>query len=332
MQNFTRQLLTEWRKLDLPFSGKKFVIAVSGGVDSVALTIAITDLIAKKKLENKFTIAHFNHNLRDVESQKDAEFVKTLAEKLKLEFVKGIANKSEIIKGNLEQNARNLRYTFLKKVARKTNSHAILTAHTVNDQAETFLLNLLRGSGMDGLSAMQTIRKVSENEDILLIRPILNWAKREDTEKFLKNNNIQFRQDSMNDDLDFKRVRIRKELIPTLEIYNPKIIETLVKTAELIGENEKLVSQILSQNAEFNQLVLSPTLPIKKLKSLTNPMLYKILREWLLHQRGDLRLLDSKHFDSIAKLIFSRKSGREIELPNFEKIIKQDGKLIFQKT
>ncbi len=203
MQKFVRNLLTEWRKLDLPFSDKTIVVAVSGGADSVSLVLALHDLKHRKKLNLHFIIAHFNHNLRGMESEKDGEFVKDLAEKLDFEYIVKIQNpKSKIqnLKGNLEQNARIARYNFLSEVAEKYDAYAILTAHTQNDQAETLLLNLIRGSGLDGLSGMKPKRRQNE---FSLVRPLLNWAKREDTESFCLENGIEFRQDAMNDDLKF---------------------------------------------------------------------------------------------------------------------------------
>ncbi|HRH44718.1 MAG TPA: tRNA lysidine(34) synthetase TilS [Pyrinomonadaceae bacterium] len=316
MHKFVRNLLTEWRKLELPFSDKTIIVAVSGGADSVSLVLALHNLKTHKKLKLNFVIAHFNHDLRGIESQKDAEFVKGLAEKL--EFVSEIQNskfKIQNLSGNLEENARNGRYEFLAEVAEKYNAYAILTAHTQNDQAETFLLNLIRGSGLDGLSGMKTKRvenrkRKIENE-LLLVRPLLNWATREDTENFCNVNGVEFRQDEMNDDLKFSRVRVRKEIIPLLKKINPKIIETLSNTANLLREDSEELQKIvfiLTKNPSQNDL-----------KTLSKSMRLRTLRSWLKHQRGNLRQIDLKHLEAIERLIFSSKSGREIELPSGEK-------------
>src|SRR5215218_8891270 len=142
MHKFVRNLLTEWRKLDLPFEGETFIVAVSGGADSVSLAIALDDLRTRKKLNSRFVIAHFNHDLRGAESERDAEFVKNLADKFDFELA---YKKGKVLKaGNLEQNARIARYEFLMETALNTDACGILTAHTINDQAETFLLNLIR--------------------------------------------------------------------------------------------------------------------------------------------------------------------------------------------
>lgn len=331
MQNFTRNLLTEWRKLKLPFSNQNIIIAVSGGADSTALAFAMSELFNKKKLRNKFIIAHFNHKLRKEESENDANFVKNFAKSLNFDFVLGTAQKDEInTSKNIEQSARVARYKFLQKTAIKTHSQIILTAHTVNDQAETFLLNLFRGSGIEGLVAMKPIRNLNSQNEIKLVRPFLNWAKRTDIEKFVLENKINFREDLMNNDQSFKRVQIRKSLIPKLKEYNPNIIEILANTSQNLGKENDLINELIGENEGFQSFSNSPTLTIKELRELSEPKLYKLLRIWLEKKRGNLRSLEQKHLKAIRDLIYSRKSGKIVELPKFEKVIKEKGKLIFQ--
>lgn len=132
------------------------VAAVSGGADSVSLLLAVHDLIERKKLNLRLVAAHFNHKFRMDESEADEQYVKDLCTRLGVELAIGHGLISP--DGNLEQNARDARYTFLTKTAKNLDAFAVLTGHTVNDQAETFLLNLIRGSGPAGLSGMQSIR------------------------------------------------------------------------------------------------------------------------------------------------------------------------------
>ena len=167
MNKFVRNLLTEWRKLKLPFGGETILVAVSGGADSASLATALHELQKAQKLKLNFVIGHFNHNLRGEESNKDAEFVEDLAKNLNFKFIGGIQNLASNLKnqkGNLEQLARNARYEFLKKTALSINADAVLTAHTLNDQAETFLMRLIRGSGMDGLGAMRSISEIPNSK------------------------------------------------------------------------------------------------------------------------------------------------------------------------
>jgi len=362
MNKFVRNLSTEWRKLKLPFSSATFIIAVSGGADSVSLMVALNELKTRSKLNLRFVVAHFNHHLRGEDSDKDEQFVQGLAQNFSLELALGTGEFSKET-GNLEQNAREARYKFLAQTAENLNAYAVLTAHTLNDQAETFLFNLIRGSGLDGLGGMKTVRSLefgvwsSESSEeskiqnpkskIQLVRPLLNWAKREDTENFCLLNKIEFRSDAMNEDLKFNRVRIRKILLPLLKDFNPKIVETLAKTATLLREDAEHFAATRRRTAtgffarERNENVENrdgkietpvETLLLKDLKDIFPSMRKIILRDWLERNRGNLRRLELQHIEAIEKLIDSRKSGRTIELPGGETVIKKEGKLVFQKT
>lgn len=351
MHKFVRNLITEWRQLGLPVSGEMIILAVSGGADSVSLLLAVADLSKRKKLSHQIIVAHFNHGLRGKESDADESFVERLARSLDFEIAVG---KGKIPKkGNLEQNARTERYEFLRTTAAEYNAFAILTAHTMNDQAETFLMNLIRGSGPDGLAGMQPVRKAVANGtswDIsgrlgtlwdrrdtrdngttghrgtrdtgqaLLVRPLLRWAKRVDTEQFCKESGIKYRKDSMNEDKAYKRVRIRKSVLPMLAKINPKIVQTLANTAELLSEPGAVATGFLSDK-----------IGLKELRELPKAQLYATLRAWLRSNRGNLRALGLKHIGAIERLIHSPKSGRTVELPNGERVVKHGGRLVFEK-
>ncbi len=368
MNDFVRNLLTEWRRLNLPLADETFVVALSGGADSVALALALDDLKRRKKLNLRFVVAHFNHNLRGAESDADEKFVKDLAVKYDFELALGrgdIAAK----KGNLEQSARAARYDFLTGVAENVGARGVLTAHTVNDQAETFLLNLIRGSGIEGLSGMKPVRSLKskvqspkseekskvqspkseekskvqspESEEsssdfglwtldfgLLLVRPLLNWAKRSDTENYCHAEKIEYRYDSMNEDLAFRRVRIRRVLLPLLQDFNPKIVERLAATAALLRDEHEELERLANQ--QFGE-ASKEELKIEDLKNLTTAMRRRILRGWLAARRGDLRRLDLKHLEAVERLIFSPKSGRYAELPGGETVVKSGGMLVLKK-
>jgi tRNA(Ile)-lysidine synthase len=157
-----------------------------------------------------------------------------------------------------------------------------------------------------------------------IVRPLLNWAGREETEMFCRENKISFREDRMNLDLKFSRVRIRREIIPLLEKLNPRLVETLSRTARVLGEDaEQLIAVSRKLSAEISQ---------KDFKSLSKSMRWRVLREWLRQQRGHLRQIDLKHLEALERLILSRKSGRIVELPGGEQVIKQGGKIAFEKS
>ena len=378
MQKFVRNLLTEWRKLELPFADATFVAAISGGADSVSLLLALHELKKLEKLNLRFVIAHFNHNLRGEDSDADEQFVKNLASQFGYELALG-KSETRFETGNLEQNARDARYEFLLETAANLDAYAVLTAHTLNDQAETFLFNLIRGSGIEGLGGIKPRRSLkpadfgfrttedfgfqaeeqspntedrikNHKSEIELVRPLVNWAKREDTENFCLLNKIEFRYDAMNEDLKYKRVRIRKVLLPLLKDFNPKIVETLAQTARLLREDALALDAVTERSDAEKKPVTCDferdtdeerrpktedqikNLPLKGLKDIFPSVRRTVLRDWLKENRGNLRRLELKHIESIEKLIFSRKSGRTVELPGGEIVSKKDGKLHFQKT
>lgn len=338
MHKFVRQLITEWRQLGLPFDGDTVVVAVSGGADSVSLLLAMADLVKSQKIGHRIIAAHFDHGLRGTDSDADEAFVRELSTRLGIEYVSERGKLSK--KGNLEQNARNARYEFLRRVAVENKAFAVLTGHTVNDQAETFLLNLIRGSGIDGLCAIPVIRpfdnkntevfhisnlrsEISElSSPIELVRPLLKWAKRADTEAYCRDREIEFRNDAMNDDPAYKRVRIRKELIPMLATLNPKIVETLAGTAELLSQGSATAT---------TQIHISDELNVSDIARLDKGDLYQLLRTWLGHHRGNTRGLGLKHIKAIERLVFSEKSGRKAEMPGKASVLRKGGKLVYQK-
>ena len=339
MDKFVRNLITEWRRLDLPVDGDEIVIAVSGGADSVALLLAFVDLKKRKKLSSRLIAAHFNHGLRADESDADELFVQKLAETLGVEFA--TENGAILKTGNLEQNARVARYSFLHKVAAENNALTVVTGHTLNDQAETFLINLIRGSGIDGLSSMPVIRPLDDENSgtfqisnlrsqiselkpqIELVRPLLRWGKRSDTEDYCRENSIEFRNDAMNDDVSFKRVRIRKELIPMLETMNPKIVETLAATADLMRHSGEILR------------IHTPTpseLIIEELRQMSESEAVNEIRNWLIAKRGSSRQLTVKHIMAVKRLAFSEKSGRYGELPSGGRVTRGGGKLVYTEN
>jgi tRNA(Ile)-lysidine synthase len=318
MHKFVRSLITEWRRIDLPLKDASIVVAVSGGADSMSLLAGIHELADRKKLDLRVVVAHLDHRLRGAESDEDAEFVRRYALDCGFEFE--TASKELARKGNLEQNARDARYKFLTKVAKRYNATVVLTGHTLNDQAETVLINLVRGSGLVGLSGMRQKRELSDG--VSLVRPLLAWARREQTEEFCREKSIAFRRDSMNEDPSFTRVRLRKSIIPALAELNPRIIESLARTADLIGHSN-------GGSGAARPATIDHDLKLLSLRRLSKPELYSVLRAWLREFRGNLRSIDLKHIQAIERLIHSPKSGRTVELPGRGVVVKTGGSLVF---
>lgn len=329
MDPFCRDLITEWRRLSLPNEGQTVVVAVSGGADSVSLLLALHELKQIGKLDLRVVAAHFNHHLRGDESTADEQFVRELTSSRKIEFAAGHTPISK--DGNLEQNARVERYRFLARTAGNLHAAGVLTGHTMNDQAETFLMNLIRGSGIEGLSGIKPVRPFgseagsSEAPDVrplLLIRPLLTWAKRSDTENFCQRLGVEFRYDSMNEDTAFRRVRIRKVLLPLLKDFNPNIVERLAATAQMLGD---VVDGARSVEAE-----LPERLSLETLSGKDRSELYSLIRLWLKQRRGDLRSINLKHIEAVGRLIHSQKSGRLVEVPGGGAVVKVNGALEFR--
>ena len=208
------------------------VVAVSGGADSVALLRA---LVAVRT--GTLTVAHFNHKLRGDGSERDAGFVGELASRFGLAFKLGEADvATEAVGENLEATARRLRYDWLNAVADEVGAKWIATGHTIDDQAETVLHRLIRGTGMQGLRGIAARRE-------RLIRPFLTVS-RADVLDLLRELNLPHREDTSNSDPRFTRNRIRAELLPLLKTFNPEIVASLGRLAGQAHEaHEIIVSQ-----------------------------------------------------------------------------------------
>jgi tRNA(Ile)-lysidine synthase len=331
---FARGLLREWRRLALPPADAAVIVGVSGGADSVALVRALAELAGAKKVNVEIVVAHLNHKLRGAASNADARWVAAFAKELGYPVVlktADIKKRAQESKDNLEQAARRARYEFFATVAKSHRATFVLTAHTMNDQAETVLLNLIRGSGSDGLSGIEPRRPLSADSNVVLARPLVSWARRQDTEDYCRLNSVDYRQDEMNFDDSFSRVRVRKELLPLLEELNPRFVESVVRNSELLRDDSAALNLAASA-------LLDPTdtrsgeqaLRTAPLRAASAGLRRRALRLWLMKHRGDLRRIEQAHILAIEKLLFSQKSGRMIELPGGGAAFRQDGMLHFR--
>lgn len=221
--------------------GETIYIACSGGPDSVALYHLLKSVSADLKI--KLGIIHFNHRLRGKASAADANFVEKISKDDKALFVTGAASSkySAVSKQSLEEWARNQRYSFFQTAVKTKKIKKILTAHTLDDQAETVLMRIVQGTGPQGLLG---IRKRAIMGSLTLLRPLLEFSKKELLE-FLKENKIKFRRDASNDSTRFLRNRIRKGLLPLIEReYNPRIRETLARLPQILEEETGLLESL----------------------------------------------------------------------------------------
>jgi tRNA(Ile)-lysidine synthase len=333
LTGFARSLLREWKRLQLPLSKTRLLLAVSGGADSTALLLAIDELIKGGKLKIRISVAHVNHMLRET-SAADARWVRQLAKGLGYDVstsridVKKLAKQN---RDNLEQAARRARYRSLAAIAQKQRADIVLTAHTMDDQAETVLMNLLRGSGSDGLGGIEPVRQLNARQNTLLVRPLLSWARRQDTEDYCALHGVEFRRDAMNADEKFARVRARLRLLPMMESFNPRVVEALSRTAELLREDSRALESAAEHLLELSHVNGSkkPTLSVDLLAAARPALRRRALRRWLAEQRGDLRRLELTHIRAVENLLVGDRGGRVVELPGGATVTRSRQVLLF---
>jgi tRNA(Ile)-lysidine synthase len=222
---------------------RPLVVGVSGGADSLALAGCLADL------GYPVIIAHFNHQLR-VESQADLAFVQSYALAKGLTFVSAGGDVSRFAgeQGlSIEESARQMRYAFLFQTAREQAAQALVVGHTADDQVETVLMHLLRGSGLDGLKGM-SYRGLLEcfDPEIPLVRPLLGvW--REETETWCRSHGLDYRVDVTNADTAYARNRLRHELIPILESYNPRARAHIHRMAGHLAGEQRLLTRMAEE-------------------------------------------------------------------------------------
>lgn len=257
--------------------GDCVVVAVSGGADSVALLHVLHRLARDSNY--RLVAAHLDHCLRGEESALDAKFTASLARKIGIPCVKGRADVRKLAANggvSIEMAARQARYRFLVETAREKGAVAIATAHTANDQAETFLLRLARGGGAAGLSG---IPWVGQRNGIRLIRPLLGTT-RAGIESYLRREGVEWREDSTNADPSYLRNRVRHEIIPLMEArLNPSIREAVCRAAELLREeNAWLDSEAAGRLASCS---VRDELDVRALASEPPALRRRMLRRWL---------------------------------------------------
>ncbi len=221
------------------------VVAASGGLDSTALVVALSHL--KGGGAGKLVVAHFNHRLRGDESDQDQRFVESLSRRLGLPFETQSADTDRfaVCSGDgLEGAARAARYAFLERTAGCVGARYIAIAHTADDQAETILHRVLRGTGIAGLSGMARVRPLGP---ATLIRPLLVF-RREELAAYLARLGQPYRVDQTNQVLRFTRNRIRHELLPLLtRQYNPMVADALLRLGTLAGEVQTIIARWVEQ-------------------------------------------------------------------------------------
>lgn len=302
----------EMRRSGLFRPGERVGVAVSGGGDSVLLLDFMRH--GAREMGVILAIVHFNHHLRGAESDADENFVRGLARALGLKFIRGEADSARVAREtrrNLEATARNLRYQFFFSLVNRGRLHKVATAHTANDQAETVLLRLLRGTGTRGLAG---IFPVLEGK---IVRPFLNLSRAE-IEAELRKRKLDYRLDSTNRDPKLRRNIVRMELLPLLQKeFNPEAVTLLKGLADRARDDEAYLEQQARERAHpwRAREGREEKIPVRPLAEFPPAIQRRVLRQMIQAARGDLRGVTHGHIEELRRFAREVQSGRSLALP-----------------
>ena len=304
------------------------IIAVSGGPDSMCLLHVLNTL--KEELEiNKIIVAHVNHQIRE-EAEEETLFVRHFCETLGIEcWVKyvDVLNEATIQKKSVEEMGREIRYDFFEEVLEKTGANRIAIAHNSNDNAETVLMHLLRGSGISGLSGIKPSR-----ENGKIIRPLIECS-REEIEEYCPKNHLAPKIDKTNQDNTYTRNKIRNELIPYLKKeFNPNLIETLQRIAKIAQKEEKYIQENVIQ--QYQKVMIEEkqdeiVLDLKQFIEQEEFMKSNLVLYCIHKLKQDGNTIGMKHIEDIIKMC-NRNIGNKYLIPRKEiKVLLKKGKIFF---
>jgi len=320
---------------------KLVVVGVSGGADSVCLL----HILAKwrKELGIKLHIAHLNHQLRGVESEADAEYVSNLAGSLDIPITidrQDVAAYRTERNCSIEEAARELRYAFLARVTREVGANRIVTGHTRDDQVETILMHILRGTGITGLCGLAPCSPMAydsqgmslpasplslrasppslraKRSNLLVIRPLLDIT-REETASYCQEHQLAPRIDSSNLSPSFFRNRLRLHLLPLLRQYNPSIDQALLRLADIAKEDNAFIEQQAAglwdevARQENNTIYLDK----KQIAGLPIALQRHLLRAAVTKLAGDVRDIEATHIEA-ARSLLNKPASKRISLPH----------------
>jgi tRNA(Ile)-lysidine synthase len=305
--------------------GDLCIVAVSGGPDSVCLLDILNELRAV--LGIKLVVAHFDHGLREGEDDAETRFVQDLASSMNLPFESEKATSlMDGASGSMEEKARDARYLFLESLREGLSAQRIALGHHLNDQAETILMRLLRGSGPSGLAGIPPVREKT------IIRPLIE-IKREEIESYLKARSLAYVVDSSNLRTDYLRNRIRLKLLPSLLEYQPRLIEHLGRLADIL-RNEDTYMEGRAEDWVEREADLGATgevsIPVSSFLSLPHPTRNRVIRQILRKVGKGLRRIDSHHIESVAEVGKSKNPHSSLNLPNGLMVKRSYDRMIFR--
>ncbi len=310
------------KKYNLINKNDFLVVGVSGGPDSVVLLYLLNSLRVELKLS--LHVAHLDHMLRRP-SRRDAEFVKGLAERLGLPVTIARVNVKELAaKGSLEEIARKARFDFLFKVAKSVKARKIVLGHNLDDQAETVLMRMIRGTGLHGLSGISPRREMS---GYCIVRPLIEISRRE-IELLLKKKKIKVCTDETNLKDIYFRNKLRNRLLPLLaKEYNANIKEVLSNLAFNVGYDYDYLNQAAAKMAAR----LGKRIRLSEFNRLHPAIQRLVLRLNIARVKGDMRRLTFQHINEINDLISNRPADSIVDLPGEVSVVKKNGVLFFYR-
>ncbi len=290
------------RKYNLTEKGDKIVVGLSGGADSVFLLHTLYML--KDDLEIDISAAHINHCLRGHEAERDAKFAKEFAKSLAVPFY---LNKTDVkslaaeLKISEEEAGRKVRYDFFDSICQKWGGGKIATAHNMNDNAETVLMHLIRGSGMAGLCGIPPKR---DN----IIRPVLGITRAE-IEEYCRENKLLYVTDSTNSETIYTRNKVRLELIPKLTEINPGIITGINNLSSILTADNEFIEDCAKKT--YNEVVKDGKIDINKLKTMPQSIMRRQLIMWA-KEKGIS--LENVHIEKLSEFLGTSVTGKKIDV------------------
>lgn len=315
------------KRCNLIENGDKIVVGVSGGPDSITLLNVLKNIKEKEIIKFNLVVCHINHMIRE-EAASDEKYVEEYCKKNNIEFfakrikVEEMAEKEKI---GTEEAGRKARYEFFNEILNKTNANKIATAHTANDNAETVLMNIIRGSGTLGLKGIE-----AKNEK--LIRPLIE-CKRSEIEKYCKDENLNPRIDKTNFENIYTRNKVRNMLIPYIENnFNPNIIEAINRLSDLSKQEndflEKLTKEAYKKilvEQKKNEIILD----LNSFNSQEIVIKNRLVLYTINILFGTRSGIEKKHIEDIIKLC-SNNIGNKFLIPNKKvKILVKNKKIFF---
>jgi len=320
-KNFLGRILKVITENKLIEKGETIAIGVSGGPDSMALLLSLIKL--QKILEINITVCHYNHRLRGEESDRDENFVKNFCGKQGIEFILGRAEKDNLFKN--EEGARAARYDFFKKILEEGRVGRLALAHQLNDSVETFLMRLIRGSGIAGLRSIPLVREEK------IIRPLL-FSSREEILAFLKEEKVDYVTDSSNLFPIYTRNKIRQALMPLLLEFNPNILETLSNTIRVIEADYDYIESAAKKEYEGLAQKQKGEIVLERKKYLSlHPALRLLVLRLGISELSSLKNITSKQLFEVESVILKGEGKKYKLLPSSLKIGLENGKIVLSK-